>query len=55
MGNFIDAGGTYAGITVVDTGGCSGSQIIAATGTGKAHTWFGITRSVLEAWIASLP
>ena len=52
-GNFIDANGTSAGITVVDTFGCSGSQIVAATGAGAAHLRFGVTRSLLLDWIAA--
>ncbi len=55
LGNFIDAGGTSAGITVIDTGGCSGIQIIEVVGLGSGHVRFGITRSALEAWIAALP
>lgn len=40
--------------TIQETGGCSASQIIAATGLGGSHERFGLLRSKLEAWIASL-
>jgi hypothetical protein len=40
--------------TIQDTGGCSASQIIAAMGLGGSHERFGLLRSKLEAWIASL-
>jgi hypothetical protein len=38
--------------TLVDTGGCSATQIIDEMGLGKGHTRFGISQSALEAWIA---
>ncbi|MDJ0771507.1 MAG: hypothetical protein QNJ12_22165 [Ilumatobacter sp.] len=37
--------------TLEDTGGCSGSQIIANSGLGAGHTKFGISRSALRDWI----
>lgn len=40
--------------TTSDTGGCNASQIADALELGKAHYRKGITRSVLESWIASL-
>jgi hypothetical protein len=40
--------------TLADTGGCSATQIIERAGLGKGHTKFGISRSALEAWIASI-
>ena len=52
-GRFVDATGTFSGITVVDTFGCSGSQIVEATGTGAAHLKFGVTRSLLLDWIGN--
>jgi dipeptidyl aminopeptidase/acylaminoacyl peptidase len=43
--------GLYA---LADTAGCSGTQIIALQGLGKKHTENGISRSALEAFIATL-
>ncbi len=40
--------------TLDDTGGCNATQIADALGLGKSHFEKGITRSVLESWIASL-
>lgn len=40
--------------TLDDTAGCSGTQIIAAQGLGAGHTKFGVSRSALEAFVASL-
>jgi TolB protein len=54
-GDFVDGNGTLAGISVADTGGCSGSQIITAAGLGNGHSKFGISRSALLDWIATLP
>lgn len=53
-GNFVDGEGNLAGISVTDTGGCSGIQIIEAMGLGQGHTDQGITRGALEEWIAGL-
>ena len=53
-GVFVDAKGTPSGYRIADTGGCSATQIIAAAGLGNAHNRFGITRSGLDAWVASL-
>lgn len=41
--------------TTMDTGGCNASQIAVAMGLGKSHYDYGITRSVLEAWISNQP
>ncbi|MEZ4512377.1 MAG: thrombospondin type 3 repeat-containing protein [Chloroflexota bacterium] len=54
-GQFVDGEGNLAGISVVDTGGCSGIQIIEAMGLGQGHVKQGITRGALEEWMASLP
>lgn len=54
-GNFVDVDGTFSGYTIGDTGGCSATQIIEDGGYGLGHERFGITRSVLESWIAMLP
>ena len=40
--------------TLADTHGCSGAQIIEMEGLGRGHTRFGISKSALEAFIASL-
>lgn len=40
--------------TLADTGGCNATQIADALGLGKSHYEKGITRSVLESWIAGL-
>ncbi|MCB0108085.1 MAG: thrombospondin type 3 repeat-containing protein, partial [Caldilineaceae bacterium] len=53
-GDFVDGDGNFSGYTISDTGGCAGTQIIAAAGLGQGHTLHGISRSALEAWIASL-
>lgn len=54
-GNFVDINWEFSGITITDTGGCSGIQIINAAGLGEGHRKFGITRSALLDWIANLP
>src|SRR5437867_3075140 len=54
-GQFVDANGAPSGISVVDTCGCSGSQIIAADGLSRGHSEYGISLSALQAWIAGLP
>ena len=41
-------------ITVMDTGGCSASQVIEAAGLGNGHRKFGITAGELESYIRSL-
>lgn len=40
--------------TLADTGGCNATQIADALELGKSHYEKGITRSVLESWIASV-
>ena len=52
-GQFVDANGDLLGITVVDTGGCSGSQVIDAAGLGRGHVRFGITGSALMDWVTA--
>jgi len=52
-GNFVDGDGTFSGFTVVDTFGCSGTQIIQAIGIGEGHDRFGITHGVILDWIAA--
>jgi hypothetical protein len=53
-GTFVDPDGSEAGVTVSDTGGCSGAQIIEAAGLGGGHVRFGITKSALLDWIDTL-
>ena len=53
-GAFVDAKGAPSGYTIADTGGCSATQIAAAAGLGSGHSRYGITRSALDAWVASL-
>lgn len=50
-----DASGAFTGtdLTVVDTHGCSASQIIDAASLGNGHAMFGISRSALLGWVAS--
>lgn len=51
--SWSDADGRFgdSGWTIVDTGGCSASQIIDASGLGRGHQRFGLSRGVLSAWI----
>lgn len=52
-GAFVDGDGVPSGYTLVDTGGCSASQIVEATGLGQGHLSFGLTAGALENWVAS--
>jgi hypothetical protein len=49
-GNFVDPFGRDAGLSVADTFGCSGAQIVDAIG-GANHQTFGPTLSLLLKWI----
>ncbi len=49
-GEFLDARGDSAGVTLADTDGCSATQIIAAAGLGGGHTKHGISKGELLAW-----
>ncbi|MCV0403586.1 MAG: hypothetical protein K5924_07715 [Chloroflexi bacterium] len=40
--------------TLADTGGCSATQIINAMNLGSGHLKYGLSRSALEQWIASV-
>jgi len=51
-GAFVDGAGNLAGLSVEDTGGCTGRQIIEAVGLGQGHIRHGISRSELRAWAA---
>ena len=54
-GEFVDGRGSPADLTVRDTGGCSGQQIIMAARLPSAHSLYGLSRSALLRWIRSLP
>ena len=47
--------GDVAPYTTTDTGGCNASQIADALGLGKPHYDDGITKGVLDTWVASAP
>lgn len=47
---FVDPDGNVA-YTLDDTRGCSLSQIVEEADLGKAHGWFGISGSELDAWV----
>lgn len=53
-GLFVDGLGTSSGYTVVDTRGCSGKQIIAASDRGKGYGKDGLTREALKKWVKSV-
>jgi hypothetical protein len=40
--------------SLLEVGGCTGSQIVESAGLGKGLLKFGLPRGVLEAWIGSL-
>ena len=49
-GEFVDGTGRSAGLTLMDTAGCSAAQVIAAAGLGAGHSKFGISKGELMAW-----
>ena len=51
----FDGGGATPPYTTSTTGGCNATQIADAMGLGVSHYEYGITRSVLNTWIASQP
>jgi hypothetical protein len=51
----FDGGDAAPPYTAIETGGCNASQIADALGLGQSHYEYGITRSVLDAWIGSQP
>lgn len=53
-GVFVDSTGTSSGYTVLDTRGCSATQIIEAAGLGKGNERFGLTMGALRSWVASV-
>ena len=52
-GRFVDGAGKAAGVTVVDAGGCSATQIAKALGLSKRDSKSGITLSTLTNWAAT--
>jgi hypothetical protein len=53
-GDFVGKFGASSGYTIHDAAGCDEAQIIESAGLGKGHTKFGISRSALNSWVASL-
>ncbi len=53
-GAFVDGQGRPSGFTIVDTGGCSASQLIDRLGLGVGHRRFGISRGALLEAVATL-
>ena len=52
-GRFIDGAGRAAGVTVVDAGGCSATQIAKAVGLSAKDSKAGVPLSVLTSWAAA--
>ena len=52
-GRFVDGTGVAAGVTVVDAGGCSATQIANALGLRKVDSQSGITLTQLKNWAAT--
>lgn len=52
-GRFVDGAGRAAGVTVVDAGGCSATQIAKAAGLSAKDSKSGIPLPVLTSWAAS--
>jgi len=52
-GRFVDGTGAAAGVTVVDAGGCSATQIANALGLRKVDAQSGITLTQLKNWAAT--
>ena len=50
---FVDRDGEVA-YSLLEAGGCSGSQIVESVGLGAGHLKHGLSRGELESWIASL-
>jgi hypothetical protein len=51
----FDGGEVTPSYTTIKTGGCNATQIADAMGLGVSHYEYGITRGVLDNWIASQP
>ena len=52
-GRFVDGAGALPGYTVIDTGGCSATQIAKALGLRKTDAQSGISLSQLTNWAAT--
>jgi enterochelin esterase-like enzyme len=50
---FVDSEGEV-GFSLLEAGGCSGSQIVEAMGLGKGHLKYGLAQGALRSWVASL-
>ena len=50
---FVDSDGEVA-YSLLEAGGCSGSQVVESMGLGQGHLKYGIAQGVLVSWIASL-
>lgn len=53
-GTFLDGRGTISEITVADTGGCSGQQIIALARLGSSNERYGVWERHLVDWAVSI-
>lgn len=49
-GAFVDGRGNPSGLTLADTGGCDGHQIVEGAELGKGHTKHGLSKGELTAW-----
>ncbi|MFC5788920.1 hypothetical protein ACFPPE_03540 [Agromyces tardus] len=52
-GSFLDGTGVSSGLKVIDTGGCSATQIVKALGLGRTDQQSGITLTTLKNWAAT--
>lgn len=52
-GAFVDGTGRAAGITVIDAGGCSATQIAKSLGLSKRVSQAGISLSTLQSWAST--
>jgi hypothetical protein len=50
---FVDGDGDVA-YSLLEAGGCSGSQIVESVGLGDGHLKHGLSQGELQSWIASL-
>lgn len=53
-GTFVDGKGKSSGITLADTGGCDGRQIIEAAGLGAGHAKQGLSGGELRDWVGTV-
>lgn len=52
-GRFVDGTGASAGVTVIDAGGCSATQIAKSLGLRKGDSQSGISLTTLKNWAAT--